>query len=103
MTSRDVVEQDAERSRFVIRRGDATAELTYKLSGTRIVLVHTGVPRELRGSGLAVELAHAAFEYARANKLSVIPACPFVGRYLKRHPEYQTLVRGRLDDDDDSE
>ena len=87
MTFDDVVEHDAAGSRFVIRRGDATAELTYQLRGSRIVLVHTGVPRELQGHGLADALAHAALEYARANQLEVVPDCPFVRAYLKRHPE----------------
>ena len=88
-----MVEHDAAGSRFVIRLGEEEAELTYRLVGSRFVLEHTEVPKSQRGRGLADELAHAALEYARANYLSVIPICPFVKKYLERHPEYEVLVR----------
>jgi predicted GNAT family acetyltransferase len=45
---------------------------------------------------MAGTLAHAALEYARSNKLTVIPVCPYVIAYLAKHPEYQSLVKGRF-------
>jgi len=90
------VENDVAGSRFVIRKGSETAELTYSIAGSQIILRHTEVPKALRGSGLADTLAHAGLEHARSNKLSVIPVCPFVIAYLTRHPEYQDLVKGQF-------
>ena len=31
---------------------------------------------------------------ARARGLSVVPLCPFVAAFIRRHPEYADLVRG---------
>ena len=87
------VEQDEPGSRFVIRTEQGVAELKYNVIGQQIVLEHTEVPKKLEGHGLAGSLAKAGLEYARAGNLSVIPVCPFVISYLKRHPEYQALVK----------
>jgi hypothetical protein len=79
-----------------MRSSDGTAELTYTIAGSQIILKHTEVPKALRGGGIAGKLAHAALEYARSNDLKVIPICPYVIAYLTRHPEYQKLVQGKF-------
>ena len=87
------VEHDAARRRFVIRAPEGTAELDYHQRGPNtLVLRHTGVPPALQGRGLASRLAHEALEYARANKLKIVPQCPFVRAYIDKHPEYRGLV-----------
>jgi predicted GNAT family acetyltransferase len=55
--------------------------------------MHTRVPGELEGQGYGGALAKAALDYARANGLKVIPTCPFVSAYLRRHKEYADLVQ----------
>ncbi len=68
------------------------AFVEYRRSGNKLVLVHTEVPEALEGRGIGSQLAHAALEYARAQHLGVVPLCPFVASYIRRHPEYQDLV-----------
>jgi uncharacterized protein len=104
MKSNAVVEHDPDHQRFVIRDGNGISELVYNIIGSQIILDHTEVPRASEGLGFGGALAHAALEYARANKLSVIPVCPFVISYLSRHPEYQALVKsGRFAEKRDDE
>jgi predicted GNAT family acetyltransferase len=55
-------------------------------------LIHSEVPENLRGQGLASELAQNALEYAREHKLKVDVICPSVHGYLAKHPEYADLV-----------
>lgn len=86
------VEHDAARSRFVIKTPEGDAMLLYDLHGTRMIIRHTEVPPELEGHGLGAALAKTALEYARANQLKVILVCPYVTKYVERHPEYQDLV-----------
>lgn len=78
--------------RFEIESEGHIAELTYRLKPGSITFIHTGVPAELEGRGLARQLAVAGLEYAKANQLAVIPLCPYVAAYIKRHPEYRELV-----------
>jgi predicted GNAT family acetyltransferase len=37
-------------------------------------------------------MVKAALEYAKAEDLEVLPICPFVKGYLRKHPEYLPLV-----------
>ncbi len=66
--------------------------LAYLQSPGRIVFVHTEAPPELRGRGIASELARRALDYARREGLRVVAQCPFVAGYLRVHPEYADLV-----------
>jgi predicted GNAT family acetyltransferase len=89
--------------RFEIEARGSMAMLTYRLLGNSILLDHTEVPRELEGHGIGSQLVREALEFARLNGLRVVPICPFVVDYLRKHPEYQDLLspggRKRLGDD----
>ncbi len=82
----EVIEVPAEH-RFVVREQGATAELTYEVTGGRLVLVHTGVPDELGGRGIAARLLEAAIEKAEREHLTIVPYCPFARRWLRDHPD----------------
>ncbi len=68
------------------------ALVAYHREGDRIIYIHTEVPEELEGQGIAGRMTHVALEDARAQRLSVVPQCPFVASYIERHPEYKDLV-----------
>lgn len=86
------VTDNESKHRYEITLEGHTAHLRYARRPGTIQLIHTEVPPELRGHRLADQLAHAALEAARDAGVKVIPTCPFVQAYLKRHPEYQGLV-----------
>ncbi|HKO02521.1 MAG TPA: GNAT family N-acetyltransferase [Thermoanaerobaculia bacterium] len=64
----------------------------YDMEDGRIVFTHTEVPPELSGRGIANQLAKSALEYARAEKLTVVPQCAFIASWIKRHDEYADLL-----------
>ena len=80
-------------SQFEWTDGGEVAVLTYRLERGSIVFVHPGVPEKLQGHGVAGELASAGLEFARQKRWTVLPLCPFVAAYVKRHQEYLDLVR----------
>ena len=87
------VNHEVDNLRFTIEQEGHLALLTYMRAGkNRIVFTHTEVPPALEGRGLANQLAHNALEFARSEELVVIPLCPFVAAYIRRHPEYAPLV-----------
>jgi len=88
-----VVVNDEKARQFQLRVEGRLALIQYVYSNGSMVFVHTEVPPALEGRGLAGKLARAALEYAREHKLSVVPRCPFVAAYIRKHPEYQSLVR----------
>lgn len=79
--------------RFEVSEAGETAYLTYQFYRKDIALVHTVVPEGLKGKGIASALAAFAFEHADKIDKKVMVYCPFVGRYLKHHPE----LRKQLD------
>ncbi len=80
--------------RFEVELDPYVAVLTYRMAdeNKKIIFTHTGVPPALSGQGIASKLAFQALTYAREEELGVVPICPFVSSYIKRHPEYQDLV-----------
>ncbi|MEX1169405.1 MAG: GNAT family N-acetyltransferase [Chloroflexota bacterium] len=59
----------------------------YRLTGDRILFHHTEVDPAFEGRGIGGRLAAGALDDALARGLRVIVGCPFIGAYLKRHPE----------------
>jgi predicted GNAT family acetyltransferase len=86
------VEHNSAAQRYQARIDRYLAVAEYRRSGDTLTFTHTEVPPALRGRGIAGKLVHAALEDARAQHLSVVPLCSFVATYIRRHPEYVSLL-----------
>ena len=90
------IQHDPSRRRFSLDVTGGTAELAYRRLDERTVdLVHTEVPEAAAGHGIAGKLAKAAFDWARQNGTRLVVTCPFVTKWLERHPEEKDLVSPR--------
>ena len=79
--------------RFELIPNEGTlAFLSYRWLKGRMVLLHTFVPEQLRGTGKGEELVRLVLEYARKEGLKVIVYCPFVAAFLHRHPEFEDVA-----------
>lgn len=88
------VVHDTEARRFTLSTDHGPAYVQYRMPDEQTLdLVSTFAPPEARGGGLAAKVVGAALDYARENDLRIIPTCPYVPVYLKRHPEYRDLVK----------
>jgi hypothetical protein len=70
------------------------AYVVYRREPGVITFVHTEVPKELAGRGVGSALARHVLEAARAEGLKVVPMCPFIAAWMKKHPEFDDLRRG---------
>jgi len=68
------------------------ALIEYKLSDGILKLIHTEVPPELEGKGVGSAIVLKALNYAKENNYKIIPICPFVQAYLKRHKEWNDII-----------
>ena len=68
------------------------SRIEYKIMGNKIFLTHTEVPHELEGKGVGSKIVKAALEEVESRGLKLIPLCPFVASYIKRHPEWESLL-----------
>jgi uncharacterized protein len=68
-------------------------EILYRLAAPdHVVLLHTEVLPSLEGKGLGARLVAGALDDIRDRGLHVIPFCPFVRSYIRRHSDYADLV-----------
>jgi uncharacterized protein len=81
------VVDERDQDRFVVRVDGEVAQLLYEVDGERLLLIHTEVPHSLGGRGLGGLLVRAAIERAAAERLTIVPWCPFARRWLRDHPE----------------
>lgn len=86
------VTNNTAKHRFEAIVDDTVSAAYYTKNDSTITFTHTEVPPEVGGRGIANELARVALTYAQEHHLRVIPVCPFFQSYLKRHPEFQSLV-----------
>ncbi len=81
--------------RYVARiEGKPEAEMTFSKAGEKILIIdHTGVPDELGGMGVGKALVEYRVRDVRARGLKVIPLCPFTNATLRKHPEWQDILK----------
>lgn len=86
------ISNNTEQRRWQVEVDGRLSQIKYQEREGQIIYLHTEVPPELEGRGIAGAMARAALDDARARGLRVVPLCPFVASYIRRHPEYQDLV-----------
>lgn len=77
---------------FEVYLNDSKAELQYRIRENTIFFMHTLVPKEIEGQGVATELAKFGLEYAKNNGFKIVVYCPFVVKYVKEHRNYLVLL-----------
>jgi predicted GNAT family acetyltransferase len=96
------VRDNPAESRYEVYDGDSLAGFTvYRLRSDQIAFVHTETDPAFAGKGLAKRLVRGALDDVRRRRLHAVPRCPFVRKFISKHPEYVDLVpedqRGRYD------
>ena len=91
MSSLDI-HHDAAASRFEAKVDGGSAECAYRLQGALMNIVHTEVPPQSEGRGIAAALVQAALAHARAQGWRVRPSCSYVRSYMRRHPDTLDLL-----------
>ena len=83
---------NTKRSQFETEIDGKFAFIEYRFYKADIALMHTFVPEDERGKGIASTLAKFTLEYVKEQNLKLMVYCPFVAGYIKRHPEYESLI-----------
>lgn len=79
---------------FIAEVDGHQATLAYSpVNDTTLDFQSTYVPHVLRGRNVGTQLVRYALDWARGEKVRVIPSCWFVGSVVERHPEYRDLLR----------
>ena len=93
MTAQPEIRENVAEHRFEIWVADELAGFTvYQGLGQTLSFVHTEIDDRFGGQGLGSALIRSALDSVRARGAAVLPYCPFVKRFIEKHPDYLDLV-----------
>jgi predicted GNAT family acetyltransferase len=91
----DTIHDDVAAGRFEMPAGGLVSFVNYRRAAQVLTLTHAEVPPSLEGQGVGSRLVRGVLELVRARGETVVPRCPFIARYIERHPEYADLLAPR--------
>lgn len=81
------------RQRFEMETDGKLSIVEYQLvDDETLALTHTEVDPSLEGHGIGSKLVEEVLQYVEEHNLKIVPLCPFVSVYLKRHPDWNRVV-----------
>ncbi|MFH8449616.1 GNAT family N-acetyltransferase [Streptomyces fungicidicus] len=92
-TTTAVVERaDADRRYEILVDGRRAGLTAYRDLGVQRVFFHTEVDEAFAGQGLGPRLVQQALTDVRASGMRIVPVCPYVAKFLKRHDEFADIT-----------
>ena len=86
------VTDNKEKSRFETKVDGYDAFVEYSVLPGVLKLDHTEVDKALAGQGVASEMIEKVLLEIELRGLKVIPVCPFIEKYIGKHPEWKSIV-----------
>ncbi len=88
-----LVRNNLNRLRYELFDEDTLAGfIDYRVRDGQYWLVHTEINDGYSGTGAASFLVRSTLDQLRERDVQIVPTCPFVGGWLRRHPDYQDMV-----------
>lgn len=84
--------KNEKKKRFEIEIDGHFAFIDFKEFGSQMALVHTETEAELAGKGAASAVVEKTLQYLDDKNIVLLPFCPFVFAYIKKHPEWKRIV-----------
>ena len=81
-----------DKSRFEREENGLLAWAEYRLQDGKYLIPHVEAAPPLRGTGTAGRLMADIVEFARAQKLVIVPRCSYARAWFARHPEAQDVL-----------
>lgn len=81
-----------ELRRFETEVDGHRAIITYSVMPNILSLNHTEVDKALEGRGVASEMVEKVLLEIELRGLKVIPVCPFIKKYINKHPEWNSII-----------
>ncbi|RSS32702.1 GNAT family N-acetyltransferase [Streptomyces sp. WAC08241] len=88
----DVRRVDVRHRYEILVDGERAGLTAYRDRDDRRVFFHTEVDDAYAGQGLAAILVERALADVRASGLRIVPVCPYVAKFLKKHEEFADIT-----------
>lgn len=88
------IRHDPDRERFeVLLAGEVIGKAAYRNyddgGSPQRIFHHTVINQEYGGQGLAGRLAEAALDETVEAGLGIVPVCPYIKKFIRKHPKYK--------------
>ncbi|CAM5450982.1 hypothetical protein SALBM135S_01894 [Streptomyces alboniger] len=83
---------DARHRYEILVDGERAGFTAFRDRDDRRVFFHTEIDDAYAGQGLASVLVREALDDVRGTGKRIVPVCPYVAKFLKKHEEYADLV-----------
>ncbi|MGW0998832.1 GNAT family N-acetyltransferase [Streptomyces sp. NPDC002520] len=83
---------DAKNHYEILVDGERAGLTAYRDRGDQRVFYHTEVDEAFAGQGLAAILVQEALTDVRAAGKRIVPVCPYVAKFLKKHDEFADIT-----------
>lgn len=88
----EVRKNEAQQRYELVEGSEVLGFAEFRPVGDAIMLPHTEISPAHEGEGLGSQLAKYALDDVQAQGKMVIPMCPFIAGYIRKHPEYVELI-----------
>lgn len=89
----ELADNGTKGSFFVKHDGQKLAEMTFSWAGQdRIIIDHTEVSDQLRGTGVGKHMIEHAVTYAREKQIAIIPLCPFARSVFEKNENLRDVL-----------
>jgi predicted GNAT family acetyltransferase len=91
----DILQTNQENKGFfkAEEAGKEAGRMTYSWAGKeRFIIDHTEVNPEFKGKNVGKQLVLAAVDFARDNKIKILPLCPFAKSVFDKMPEIRDVL-----------
>ncbi|MEU5846291.1 GNAT family N-acetyltransferase [Saccharopolyspora shandongensis] len=87
-----VERMDAKHHYEILIDGKRAGLTAYRDRGVQRVFYHTVIDDAFAGKGLASQLVQQALTDVRDSGKRIVPVCPYVAKYLKRHDGFDDIT-----------
>ena len=84
---------NSSKERFELHVGSDIVIANYKIEDDTIFIKYVEAPEALRGTGAAGQIMQGIVDFAKEKNLKLYPICGYAHSWLRRHPEYQSLLK----------
>lgn len=87
------IKNNTHKHRFELQTDGKLSIVEYQqVDDETLALTHTEVDPSLEGHGVGSKLVEGVLQYIEQHDQKIVPLCPFVSVFLKRHPDWNRLV-----------
>lgn len=91
----EIIQENGERKGFfkAVEESKEAGLMTYTWAGPgKFIIDHTEVSPEFNGKGVGKQLVMAALAYARAERVKIMPLCPFAQSVFDKNPDIKDVL-----------